>query len=190
MKNHVYILAVCLFALGFASLGTPSRALAATTYHLTCADFTLYSGATCSSDVVGVTGSGDLAITSLPFTSATWYGSWTATAGNYRYACASNGTCGDNHVSGSFVAQPMAFAVTPGFSFLGDGSAVSISDICVTDTAGDCETGPPPAPPTPSIDFAHASTTIIADPNRDFFFGLLLFLFGFIIIIWLFKGRH
>jgi len=48
-----------------------------------------------------------------------------------------------------------------------------------------------PAPPTeatstwPSI----ASSTVIYDPNRDYFNGLLLFMIGMTFIIWLFKGR-
>jgi hypothetical protein len=41
----------------------------------------------------------------------------------------------------------------------------------------------------PTSTTATATTTLISDPNRDFFNGQLLFLIGFFGIIWLFKKR-
>jgi len=165
----------------------PTNVFAATTYHLTCADFSLGGGATCSSDILSVNSSGSIATLSITFTTATWYGSWGATAGNYRYACIDGTSCGDNHVAGTKVDLPISFTTATQFAFIGDSSPVDLSAICLSDVSGDCEAGPPPPPPTPIIDFGNASTTIIADPNRDFFYGILIFFLSTWLVIYIFK---
>jgi len=225
MKNYVYILAVCLFAVGFTSLSSPSRALAATcaqdvaartdqdsfvyvvnenaqsftvAFDCTLTSVTvpvkwvtsdpangavaIYSDASGdpdtlieSHDLTGVTNS--FTNVAVPFdginvlSAGTTY--WivllqqSADIGYYAVGIGTGGSFGPyqyGYVGSGWTPNP-PYSITP---FLVEGTSA---------------TSTPGAPAT-------ASSTVIVDANRDFFFGLLLFLFGFIIIIWLFKGRH
>lgn len=65
-----------------------------------------------------------------------------------------------------------------------------------TITSSGCGGGGGPATTTPETLFcshselASSSCMYVNDPNRDYFNGFLTFIGGFVLILWLFKGRH
>jgi len=61
-------------------------------------------------------------------------------------------------------------------------TTVCLSVLGGVGSEGDCLPPPPPDPPT-------ATSTIISNPNQDFFNGILLFLIGMFGMIYIFKKR-
>jgi len=211
-KPNFNAIALCfaflLILTAFIAAFLPSEALAATTHHYVCADFTTGGDVTCVSDVLDSASNGsayDAGGTALDLaTSPLWYLSGTFVGdGTFEIHCTDdvgNTSCTSLYPSGTsvYTDEPFPISNSPTYSGLylqGHGSGWTASEICITDTPGDCGGTPPtPTPPATSTtpcESVSSTTqcTLIFNPNQDYFNGLALFLYGFTIILWLFKGR-
>jgi len=188
MKKLLYILLLLL----------PSISLAATTHHYTCAELSITAGSpTCSADAwtfanTEVQTVDDISGVALDLQGVTWYVSWTQTGGQeIRYLCDNYPTsCTFNGHSATFTAQSWAVSAGTPTGFIitnnvGGGVYHSgvVSNVCVTDTSGDCEA-------TPSGGTTASTTYMFVDnPPQDIFNGLVLFITSFWGIIWFFRKR-
>jgi len=212
-ENFVFAASVFVFCAGLFS-AVP--ALAATSYTMICADSGIWtSGGTFSctgTDVLNFTAGTNAHLESSPSNyhltdNTTYYVSGTYSGtGNIAI-----GVGGDNvgssyyTASASFSDVPLTYpngntANTGTLQFYDGSGAVcngvgcsftgSLTTVCITDTIGGCGT---PTPPQSNGSFdpfgTTTSYTVITNPNQDFFNGMMLFMSGLFLILWLFKGR-
>jgi hypothetical protein len=191
---------IFLVAFGFFLEGG-GTVKAATTYHLTCADFPILEGVSCASDTLTWADNTGADVRSTGyFGIGTWYVSYTVTGGNGKpmwYAFYHLGNSTDTNTStGSVTSELLVSDKVTGELYLNSTVGLSspfftgdISNICVTDTAGDCE--PPPPPPAswePDGAFQYSTTTqVIDNPAQDIFMGFVGFFFSMWFMIWLFR---
>jgi len=172
---------------------------AASTYHYTCIELhTDGTGITCSGismNAVFSGGSNEGVYDFTPnfnLTSGIWYASISTTLGGYSFASVNDPT---TNVYTSSITNT-AFNVTNAGGFYINNcdtsncsgsptfSAGSVTDLCVTDTPGDCEGGGGGGGATTT-----ASTTTVDNPTQDLFNGILLFFLSAGFIIFIFKKR-
>jgi len=182
----------------------PTGVFAATTHHYTCDDF--ISGInppSCSANVftfAGDSGYRDSPAAVFNLTAGTWYLNFTYSGtGNFNV----NGfATGDADHTGSeidYVVTTLFFTrieIWDHTSFVG-----TISNVCVTDTPGDCASGgggggsgngvfPDGSEVFPGIATTTIVFSIVDNPTQDFFNGMVLFLMCNFGLIWVFKSRR
>jgi len=179
----------CAFIFSCAFAFVPLPALAATTYHYTCLDWT-EGTATCSSDTLSFSGPQN-AVDGTPhfnLTAGTWYfsanttltGTWGFTGVNDDF----------NIVEGNQVDTPFVSVLGGGLDItnnVGDVTDGTVYNICVSDVSGACE-GVPPTPTGSGQTFS-TTTQLVDNPTQDFDVGYIMFFASMCFIIWLFKGR-
>lgn len=185
--NKIILVLVFFFSLVFSFFTVSSFAQAAS-FHYTCADMTNDGSPTpsCTSDVFtlagGTSGIYDAPPNFLLSNNTTYYLSVVYSGSGTARFRASGDLNDGSFVSlgSSLVDEPFVTPSTNNLAFLyiqSNGSfSGQLSELCVTDTPGECLAQPP----------SSATSTLILDPNRDYFYGLFLFLVMFFGMIWLF----
>jgi len=168
------------------------NAQAATTHHFECPDTpNMDPSVNCNSGdwVASSPGSAYDNGSNYSVPSGTQYISATVVnSSNFQMYCydGSGNPCTATSLSpGVNVDVPMTFTGSAGLYIFGNGGGGwEISDLCITDTPGDCQSSP-----TPPATTTTASTTPF-EANMEFLTGYLVFAFAAVFIIWLFKRRR
>lgn len=140
-----------------ALLLLPNIGWAATTHHYTCADIPQVAGSSgCSGDVWSFSGTSDAYLDYVPnydMGTTNWYLTlnMTGTGSSVVVQGSSFGSPAVVHASSNLSDQPFDMSAAVGANGIyldarGTGWTGTISDLCITDTPGDC--APPPPPPS------------------------------------------
>lgn len=192
----------------FALVVVPGGIAWATTYTYGCADLTSGDSPSCTGGAWTKASAFSLlkADDTKPFAVGTWYLSATVEGSGtpFRATCYEyTGAICNTYTAlsaGDVVDAPITInsVGSLGLYLWGQTSTnPGISEICVTDTPGDCQEAPE-APPASVFDDLFGSATssasstisIVFDPNRDMFNLFFLFLSGFFGMYWLFSKKR
>lgn len=171
----------------------PSFAFAATTHHFDCTDIASTDASVSCTDGVWTASAPGSAVWStggyeVP-AGTNYVSAVVSNASHFQLSCydgSANPCTGISLSDGENFDVSMNFDSTAGLYIFGNGGGGwTVSDLCVTDTLGDCGSAPPPMP-TSTV----ASTTVMNNPNQDFFNGIVAFFAMFYGMIWLFRKQR
>jgi len=178
----------------------------ATTYTYDCGDLSNADGAACTSGAWSKASAFSLLDAGGfgPLAAGTWYFSAIVsadTANPFRITCYeySSGTCNTYATVSVGTIEALPFDVLSGTSngiYLWGQTATNpaISELCITDIEGDCESGGGgEASTTPFYEIFGTTTGtyhIVDNPTQDTFNLILLFLIGFFGMSWLFAKKR
>jgi len=184
----VSMLKKTILLIGISLLVFPSLSFAAVTHDFVCADMPSMDGSvSCVADtwVASSPGSAldDGTHYALPI--GTWYiYADVINHANFSMYCY-NGVanpCDNPSYSADGVGYVTMTVSSPAglYIFGNGGGGWTVGSLCATDVIGGCDS----VTPTTS-----ATSTLISDPNRDFFNGIILFMVGMIFTVWLITKR-
>jgi len=174
-----------------ASLAGAPRVFAVTTYHYTCADFSTQVGVSCTGSTATFTNAGDQYAQDDGQTYAIGTGTWYLTvtvsgySGSGSFRSCLTGQCGGSTLTFTTTQSDTSFTASgTGYLALENTSSGApfaggvLTDICVSDTVGQCTPAPPPAP-------AGVATSSVDQTQRNVWQAWWVFFGMFCVVLWL-----